>query len=84
MQLIDNPNIKYSLTTRAVPLDEMARVTPMYAPPRIGDLVLAEVQDLSQHKIPDARWGVHRGYLGHLFQGDGLGGEAILYVWVVD
>src|SRR5918998_318687 len=46
-------------------------------------VVSAEVQDLSQHQIPDARWGVHRGYLGHLFQGDGLGGEAILYVWVV-
>ena len=39
MLLNDNPNIKYSFTTRAVPLDEMARVTPMYAPPRIGDLV---------------------------------------------
>src|SRR5215208_2928387 len=58
MQLIDNPNIKYSFTTRAVPLDEMASVVPMYAPPRIGDLVLAEVQDLGRHNRMEIRTGV--------------------------
>ena len=58
MQLTDNPLIKYSFTTRAVPLDEMARVTPMYAQPRIGDLVLAEVQNLGRHTRMEVRTGV--------------------------
>src|SRR5215203_4274537 len=66
MQLIDNPNIKYSFTTRAVPLDEMASVVPMYAPPRIGDLVLAEVQDLGRHNRMEIRTGVTM----YLFPGD--------------
>jgi hypothetical protein len=58
MQLIDNPNIKYSFTTRAIPLEEMARVTPMYAPPRIGDLVLAEVLELGRNTRIEVRTGV--------------------------
>src|SRR5215208_5503226 len=66
MQLPDNPNIKYSFTTRAVPLDEMARVTSMYAQPRIGDLVLAEVQDLGRHTRMEVRTGVTM----DLFPGD--------------
>jgi hypothetical protein len=66
MQLIDNPNIKYSFTTRAVPLDEMASVVPMYAPPRIGDLVLAEVQDLGRHN----RMEISTGVTMYLFPGD--------------
>ena len=70
MQLIDNPNIKYSFTTRAVPLDEMAKVTPMYAPPRIGDLVLAEVQDLGRHTRMEIRTGVSMA----LFPGDHIVG----------
>jgi hypothetical protein len=70
MQLIDNPNIKYSFTTRAVPLDEMAKVTPMYAQPRIGDLVLAEVQDLGRHNRMEVRTGVTMA----LFPGDHIVG----------
>ena len=66
MQLMDNPNIKYSFTTRAVPLEEMAKVTPMYAPPRIGDLVVAEVQDLGRHNRMEIRTGVTM----YLFPGD--------------
>src|SRR5215208_520664 len=66
MRLIDNPNIKYSFTTRAVPLDEMASVVPMYAPPRIGDLVLAEVQGLGRHNRMEIRTGVTM----YLFPGD--------------
>jgi len=70
MQLIDNPNIKYSFTTRAVPLDEMAKVTPMYAQPRIGDLVLAEVLDLGRHNRMEVRTGVTMA----LFPGDHIVG----------
>ncbi len=70
MQLIDNPNIKYSFTTRAVPLEEMAKVTPMYTPPRIGDLVLAEVQDLGRHTRMEIRTGVAM----YLFPGDHIVG----------
>ena len=70
MQLPDNPIIKYSFTTRAVPLDEMARVTPMYAPPRIGDLVLAEVQNLGRHTRMEVRTGVTM----DLFPGDHIVG----------
>ena len=66
MQLIDNPNIKYSFTTRAVPLEAMAKVTPMHAPPRIGDLVLAEVQELGRHNRMEIRTGVTM----YLFPGD--------------
>jgi hypothetical protein len=66
MQLIDNPIIKYSFTTRAVPLEEMARVTPMSVSPRIGDLVLAEVQDLGRHTRMEIRTGVTM----DLFPGD--------------
>jgi hypothetical protein len=66
MQLIDNSNIKYGFTTRAVPLKEMAKVTPMYAPPRIGDLVLAEVQDLGRHNRMEIRTGLTMS----LFPGD--------------
>jgi hypothetical protein len=66
MQLIDNPLIKYSFTTRAVPLEEMARVTPMYAQPRIGDLVLAEVLALGRHTRMEIRTGVTM----DLFPGD--------------
>jgi hypothetical protein len=70
MQLIDNPTIKYGFTTRAVPLEEMARVVPMYDPPRIGDLVLAEVQDLGRHTKMEIRTGVTM----HLFPGDHIVG----------
>jgi hypothetical protein len=70
MQLPDNPNIKYSFTTRAVPLEEMARVTPMYAQPRIGDLVLAEVLDLGRHNRMEVRTGVTM----YLFPGDHIVG----------
>ena len=70
MQLPDNPNIKYSFTTRAVPLEEMARVTPMYAQPRIGDLVLAEVLDLGRHTRMEVRTGVTMA----LFPGDHIVG----------
>src|SRR5215217_5808204 len=66
MQLIDNPIIKYGFTTRAVPLDEMASVVPMYAPPRIGDLLLAEVQNLGRHNRMEIRTGVSM----YLFPGD--------------
>ncbi len=66
MQLPDNPNIKYSFTTRAVPLEEMARVTPMYAPPRIGDLVLAEVLTLGRNTRIEVRTGV----MMYMFPGD--------------
>jgi hypothetical protein len=70
MQLIDGPIIKYGFTTRAVPLEEMASVVPMYAPPRIGDLVLAEVQDLGRHYRMEVRTGVTM----HLFPGDHIVG----------
>jgi hypothetical protein len=70
MQLPDNPNIKYSLTTRTVPLKEMARVTPMYAQPRIGDLLLAEVQNLGRHTRMEIRTGVTM----DLFPGDHIVG----------
>jgi hypothetical protein len=70
MQLIDNPNIKYGFTTRAVPLEEMARVTPMYAPPRIGDLVLVEVLDLGRHNRMEVRTGLTMA----LFPGDHIVG----------
>src|SRR5215208_7880458 len=70
MQLPDSPNIKYSFTTRAVPLEEMARVTPMYTPPRIGDLVLAEVQNLGRHTRMEVRTGVTM----ELFPGDHIVG----------
>jgi hypothetical protein len=66
MQLIDNPNIKYSFTTRAIPLDEMASVTPMYDPPRIGDLVLAEVLKLGRNYRIEVRTGV----MMYMFPGD--------------
>src|SRR3954447_10951962 len=70
MQLPDNPLIKYGFTTRAVPLEEMARVTPMYAQPHIGDLVLAEVQDLGRHN----RMEVCTGVTMDLFPGDHIVG----------
>ena len=70
MQLPDNSIIKYGFTTRAVPLEEMARVTPMYAPPRIGDLVLAEVQHLGRHY----RMEVRTGHTMALFPGDHIVG----------
>jgi hypothetical protein len=66
MQLIDSPNVKYSFTTRAIPLEEMASVTPMYAPPRIGDLVLAEVLELGRNTRIEVRTGV----LMSMFPGD--------------
>jgi hypothetical protein len=70
MLLIDNPIIKYAFTTRAVPLEEMASVVPMYAPPRTGDLLLAEVQDLGRHYRMEVRTGVTM----HLFPGDHIVG----------
>ena len=66
MQIIDNPNIKYGFTTRAIPLEEMATAVPIYAPPRIGDLVLAEVQELGRHNRMEIRTGVTMS----LFPGD--------------
>jgi hypothetical protein len=66
MQLFDNPIIKFGFTTRAVPLDEMAGVVPMYAPPRTGDLLFAEVLDLGRHY----RMEVRSGLTMHLFPGD--------------
>src|SRR5215204_122454 len=70
MQLIDYPFIKYGFTTRAVPLEEMAKVVPMYAPPRIGDLLLAEVVDLGRH----TRMEIRTGLTMHLFPGDHIVG----------
>ena len=66
MRLIDNPTIKYGFATRAVPLEEMAKVVPMYAPPSIGDLVLAEAQDIGRHTRMEIRTGVTM----YLFPGD--------------
>ena len=70
MQLIDYPIIKYGFTTRAVPLEEMARIVPMYAPPRIGDLILAEVQDIGRH----TRMEIRTGHTMALFPGDHIVG----------
>src|SRR4051794_16484147 len=70
MQLIDSPLIKYSFTTRAVPLEEMVGVVPMYDPPRIGDLVLAEVLALGRHTRMEVRTGVQM----DLFPGDHIVG----------
>jgi hypothetical protein len=70
MQLIDSPLIKYSFTTRAVPLEEMVGVVPMYDPPRIGDLVLAEIQNLGRHNRMEVRSGVTM----DLFPGDHIVG----------
>jgi hypothetical protein len=70
VRLIDNPTIKYGFATRAVPLEEMAKVVPMYAPPSIGDLVLAEVQDIGRHTRMEIRTGVTM----YLFPGDHIVG----------
>src|SRR5215208_3771800 len=70
MQLIDYPFIKYGFTTRAVPLEEMARVVPMYAPPRFGDLLLAEVLNLGRHY----RMEIRTGHTMALFPGDHIVG----------
>src|SRR5215217_5114349 len=70
MQLIDYPFIKYGFTTRAVPLEEMAKVVPMYAPPRFGDLLLAEVLNLGRHTKMEIR----TGHTMALFPGDHIVG----------
>ena len=52
------PNYKIWLRNSGRPPEEMAKVVPMYAPPSIGDLVLAEAQDIGRHTRMEIRTGV--------------------------
>lgn len=66
MELLNHNRIKHSFTTRIIPLDRMAGVTPFSRPPRIGDLVLAEVVHLGKNTTLEDRSGLAH----HIFAGD--------------
>ena len=67
MQVLENQTIKYGLATRAVPLEEMAKVTPVSGvTPRLGDLMLAEVVSIGKNKTLENR----DGRTMYLFPGD--------------
>lgn len=70
MELLDHTSLKHSFTTHAVPLDAMVGVTPLLHPPRIGDLVVAEVLSVGRNTTLENREGLAL----HLFPGDRIVG----------
>lgn len=70
MNLFDDPTVKHGFATRAVPSAEMAGVVPMSRPPRIGDMVMAEVLSVGKNKTLEVRDGVTM----YLFEGDRIVG----------
>jgi hypothetical protein len=70
MSSLDHANLKHSYTTRAVPLEAMATLAPLSEPPRIGQLVVAEVTSLGKHTTLEGRDGL----TGAIFPGDWIVG----------
>ncbi len=68
MQLTNDPTVKYSFATRAVPLKEMVGVVPLADAPRAGDLVLTEVMGIGRHKTIED----HTDRTMYIFPGDRL------------
>ncbi len=60
VQLFDNPTAKYTLATRAIPLERIASVKPMRQEPEVGDLVAAEVLSIGKNSRVEIRSGVRR------------------------
>lgn len=68
MELLNHNRIKHSFATHRIPLDRMAGVTSFQRSPRIGDLVLAEVQHIGKNTTLEDR----NGLAHHIFVGDTL------------
>ena len=63
---IAHAEVKHGFTTHPVPLESMVGTTPFEQPPRIGDLVLAQVVSVGHHKRLEQR----NGTTWHIFPGD--------------
>lgn len=70
MLVLDMPLIKHSLATHCVPADLLAGAVPFSRPPRVGDLVVAEVLKVGRHTTVENRGGVAT----YLFPGDTIVG----------
>ena len=58
IEALDHPNLKHSLTTRAVPLAAMAGLLPLTQRPQLGQLLVAEVLKLGKNTTLEDRAGV--------------------------
>jgi hypothetical protein len=63
---LDEQGVKFGFISRAVPLEEMAGWRRMTGKPRIGDLVVAEVEKIGKHTRIETRAGVSM----DIFEGD--------------
>lgn len=66
MQALDHTYIKHSFTTRTIPIETMAGYVPLTQPPRVGDLILAEVLTIGKHSSLEGRTSA----MMYLFPGD--------------
>lgn len=58
IKILDRDNLRFSLTTRPVPLAAMVGVVPLSKRPRVGELVLAEVVKLGRNTTLEDRNGL--------------------------
>jgi hypothetical protein len=70
IQLLDQHELRFSLTTRRVPLDAMTRLVPLTNRPRIGQIVVAEVLRVGKN----ARLEDRNGLSTSIFAGDRIVG----------
>lgn len=71
MSAFEDSTTKYAVTSRNVPLAEMARLTEMRHVPRVGDLVMAEILEIGKNTKIEVR----RGVMMDLFPGDHIVGS---------
>lgn len=70
MRSLEAHRVRFSLTTRRVPLDAMVELLPYVRRPQVGDLVVAEVLKIGKHAAIEDRTGL----TGRIFPGDRLVG----------
>ena len=58
MKLLDHANLRYSLTTRAVPLEAMVGLVAPVQKPRVGQLIVAEVLKVGKNSTLEDRTGL--------------------------
>ncbi len=67
---LDQHAVRFSLTTRQVPLDAMVGIVPLVGKPRVGQLVVAEVLKVGKNETLEDRTGLS----GRIFAGDRIVG----------
>lgn len=70
VQALNDPRVKFSFATRAVPREAATGLVPLTRPPRVGELAVAEVIEVGRNTSLETRSGVS----SYLFPGDTIVG----------